>query len=90
MNGTYYWLPEFLGSRHPLESAPDVDAYFSRMSALARALDQETERIRHDAGIGVIPPSFVINENPRSDPHLATDAAGSYRDDRSGHRARQR
>jgi uncharacterized protein (DUF885 family) len=60
MNGTYYWLPEFLGSRHPLESAQDVDAYFSRLSALARALDQETERIRHDAGIGVIPPSFVI------------------------------
>jgi uncharacterized protein (DUF885 family) len=60
MNGTYYWLPEFLGSRHPLESAQDVDAYFSRMSALARALDQETERIRHDAGIGVIPPGFVI------------------------------
>nr|WP_298728938.1 DUF885 family protein [uncultured Steroidobacter sp.] len=60
MNGTYYWLPEFLGSRHPLDTAADVDAYFSRMSALARALDQETERIRHDAGIGVIPPSFVI------------------------------
>lgn len=60
MNGTYYWLPEFLGSSHPLESAPDVDAYFSRLSALSRALDQETERIRHDGGIGVIPPSFVI------------------------------
>ncbi|WP_129642857.1 DUF885 domain-containing protein [Peristeroidobacter agariperforans] len=60
MNGTYYWLPEFLGSRHPLQSAQDVDAYFSRLSALARSLDQETERIRHDAGIGVIPPSFVI------------------------------
>lgn len=60
MNGTYYWLPETLGSRHPLESAQDVDAYFSRLTALGRALDQETERIRHDAGIGVIPPSFVI------------------------------
>ncbi|MBL8265570.1 DUF885 domain-containing protein [Steroidobacter sp.] len=60
MNGTYYWLPEFLGSRHPLESAQDVDAYYSRLTALGRALDQETERIRHDAGIGVIPPSFVI------------------------------
>ena len=60
MNGTYYWLPEFLGSRHPLDSAQDVDAYFSRLSALARAMDQETERIRHDAGLGVIPPSFVI------------------------------
>jgi uncharacterized protein (DUF885 family) len=60
MNGTYYWLPEFLGSSHPLESAPDINAYFSRLNALSRALDQETERIRHDAGIGVIPPSFVI------------------------------
>ena len=60
MNGTYYWLPEFLGSRHPMESAQDVDAYFARLTALGRALDQETERIRHDAGIGVIPPSFVI------------------------------
>jgi len=60
MNGTYYWLPDFLGSRHPLNSAQDVDAYFSRLNGLARALDQETERIRHDAGIGVIPPDFVI------------------------------
>lgn len=60
MNGTYYWLPETLGSRHPLESAGDVEAYYSRLIALGRALDQETERIRHDAGIGVIPPSFII------------------------------
>lgn len=60
MNGTYYWLPEFMGSRHPLESAQDVDAYYARLTALGRALDQETERIRHEAGIGVIPPSFVI------------------------------
>lgn len=60
MNGSYYWLPEFLGSRHPLDSKQDVAAYFARLSALSRSLDQETERIRHDAGIGVIPPSFVI------------------------------
>jgi uncharacterized protein (DUF885 family) len=60
MNGAYYWLPEFIGSRHPLQSKQDVDAYLSRLSALGVVLDQETERIRHDAGIGVIPPSFVI------------------------------
>ncbi|NKF22610.1 DUF885 domain-containing protein [Solimonas marina] len=60
MNGTYYWLPDFIGSRHPLESKADVDAYLARLSALGTALDQETERIRHDAALGVIPPDFII------------------------------
>lgn len=61
MNGTYYWLPDFLGSRHPLESTQDVAAYFDRLAGLSHTLDQETERIRHDAGLGVRPPSFVIS-----------------------------
>lgn len=60
MNGAYYWLPDFIGSRHQIETAADVDAWFSRLSALPTALDQETDRIRHDASIGVIPPDFVI------------------------------
>jgi uncharacterized protein (DUF885 family) len=60
MNGAYYWLPEFLGSGHPLQSSEDLDAYFARLQALGRVLDQETHRIRHDAGVGVIPPDFVL------------------------------
>ncbi|WP_157219980.1 DUF885 domain-containing protein [Flavisphingomonas formosensis] len=60
MNGTYYWLPDFIGSNHPLETAADVEAWYARLAAFAVALDQETERVRHDAGIGVIPPGFVI------------------------------
>ena len=60
MNGSYYWLPDFIGSRHPLESKQDLDAWFARLSALATVLDQETERIRHDAGIGVILPVFTL------------------------------
>ena len=60
MNGAYYWLPDFIGSRHPLESKQDLDAWFARLSALATALDQETERIRHDAGLGVILPVFTL------------------------------
>lgn len=60
MNGAYYWLPEFLGSNHPLQSTQDVDAYLARLNALAVVLDQETERIRHDAARGVIPPNFVL------------------------------
>jgi uncharacterized protein (DUF885 family) len=60
MNGSYYWLPDFIGARHPLESRQDLDAWFARLSALATVLDQETERIRHDAGIGVILPVFTL------------------------------
>ena len=60
MNGAYYWLPDFIGSRHPLEAKQDVDAYFARLSALATAIDQETERVRHDAGLGVILPTFTL------------------------------
>ncbi len=61
MNGAYFWLPDFIGSRHPLESSADVEAFYARLNALAVALDQETARIRHDAGIGVTPPRFVID-----------------------------
>jgi uncharacterized protein (DUF885 family) len=60
MNGAYYWLPDFIGSRHPLESRQDLDAWFERLSAFATVLDQETERIRHDAGLGVILPDFTL------------------------------
>ncbi|MBY9063582.1 DUF885 family protein [Sphingomonas yunnanensis] len=60
MNGAYYWLPDFIGSRHPIDDAADVDAWRARLAALPAALDQETDRIRHDAAIGVVPPGFVI------------------------------
>ncbi|WP_414903106.1 DUF885 domain-containing protein [Sphingomonas flavalba] len=60
MNGAYYWLPEFIGGRHPIADAADVDAWFARLASLATVIDQESDRIRHDAGLGVIPPDFVI------------------------------
>ena len=60
MNGAYYWLPDFIGTRHPIQNAADAEAWFARLAALAVAIDQETARIRHDAGIGVVPPDFVI------------------------------
>lgn len=65
MNGAYYWLPDFIGSRHPIDSKADAEAWLARIAALATALDQETNRIRHDAGIGVVPPSFVLAKTVR-------------------------
>lgn len=59
MNGGYYWLPGFVGGLK-MATPDDVDAWLARMTALAIALDQESERIAHDAALGVVPPDFVI------------------------------
>ena len=78
MNGAYYWLPDFIGGRHPITDGADAEAYFDRLSGLAIALDQESARIRHDAAIGVVPPEFVIEKtvaqikNLRDGPPLAS------------------
>lgn len=58
--GTYQSIPDFLDSQHTIENKADADAYLSRMAAFATALDQDVEIMRHDAGIGVIPPDFAI------------------------------
>ena len=60
MNGAYYWLPISSAVATRSSMPADADAWFARLAALAPALDQESERIRHDAGIGVVPPDFVI------------------------------
>lgn len=60
MNGAYFWLPEDIGGRSPMKDAADADRYLDRLGQFAVALDQETEQIRHDAGLGVIPPDFIL------------------------------
>jgi uncharacterized protein (DUF885 family) len=60
MNGAYYWLPGFLGSEAPLATRADQADWLARLAVLAQALDQESDRIRHDATLGYIPPDFAI------------------------------
>ncbi|WP_426162763.1 DUF885 domain-containing protein [Sandarakinorhabdus sp. DWP1-3-1] len=60
MNGAYYWLPDGIGGRRTVNTPAGRDAYFASLANLATALDQETAHIVHDAGIGVVPPEFVI------------------------------
>jgi uncharacterized protein (DUF885 family) len=59
-SGAYSTVPDFLDTRHAIETADDAEAYLARMSAFARAMDQESEQVRHDAGLGVIPPDFIL------------------------------
>jgi uncharacterized protein (DUF885 family) len=61
LNGAYAGVPDFLDSQHTVATAADAEAYLARLDALATAMDQEIERVRHDVALGVVPPDFAID-----------------------------
>ncbi len=60
LTGAYQSVPTFLDRQHQIENREDAEAYLARLRAFAVVLDQETERVRHDAGLKVAPPDFLI------------------------------
>ena len=58
--GNFVFIPEFLDSQHQVNTKADADAYLARVEAFATSLDQETDRVKRDAGNGVIPPDFIM------------------------------
>ena len=58
-NGAVTSVPEFLDSTHQINTAADAEAYLARISAFARQLNQESDRVRADAAQGVMPPDFI-------------------------------
>ena len=60
--GAFVEIPDFLDSAHQIATAADAEAYLVRLSLYARALEGETERLRHDAGIGVVAPAFLLDK----------------------------
>jgi uncharacterized protein (DUF885 family) len=78
LGGAYYGVPDFLDTQHPVRTREDADAYLSRVEGLARLLDQETERVQHDASVGVVPPAFILDKTlPNLERMRATPAAQS-------------
>ena len=61
ITGAYQSAPDFLDNQHQIAAPADADAYLARMEGLARQLDGEIEVARHDEGLGVIPPDFLID-----------------------------
>jgi len=61
LSGAYAQTPDFLDTQHSIATRADAEAYLSRLSAFAKAMDQESAQVDHDAGVGVIPPDFVID-----------------------------
>lgn len=60
--GAFVEVPDFLDSNHKVETAADADAYLARLEAYAEALDGETARLAHDAGLGVVAPAFLLDK----------------------------
>jgi uncharacterized protein (DUF885 family) len=60
-SGAYSAVPEFLDSQHTVKTTADVDAYISRVRAMARNIRAETERLKADAAAGVVAPDFILD-----------------------------
>jgi uncharacterized protein (DUF885 family) len=58
--GAWQEVPDFLDSQHTIETREDAEAYVSRLEAFATTMDAEIERVRHDVGLGVVPPDFAL------------------------------
>lgn len=61
LNGAYHDLPDFLDSQHQIETREDADAYLSRLAMMATSIDQDCEQVRHDEGLGVVAPDFILD-----------------------------
>ena len=60
LTGAYQSVPTFLDHDHAIARRDDAEAYLARLRAFAVVLEQETERVRHDAALKVTPPDFLI------------------------------
>jgi uncharacterized protein (DUF885 family) len=60
--GAFLEVPSFLEEQHTVSTKADADAYLERLSAYARQLDGETERLKAAAAQGVIAPDFLLDK----------------------------
>jgi uncharacterized protein (DUF885 family) len=62
LGSSYVDLPDFLESRHTIANAEDAAAFADRVDDYARNVDGETERLKHDRGVGVVAPDFNLDK----------------------------
>ena len=77
ISGAYQDVPDFLANQHTIETTADAEAYVARLDGFARLMDEEIERVRRDAGLGVTPPDFAISGAPEQLNDLRVDASKS-------------
>nr|WP_295372590.1 DUF885 domain-containing protein [uncultured Sphingosinicella sp.] len=51
-------IPVFLINQHRVESVADAEAYISRLREVERVMGEVSANVRHQAGLGILPPAF--------------------------------
>ena len=59
--GSYFEVPDFLTSQHPVNDTADAEAYLSRLNAFARQLDEDTAEQRAQAARGFVAPAWSLD-----------------------------
>lgn len=59
--GVYFSTPDFLDSTHTVANAADAEAYLSRLSAMATALDNDSAVQEAEAAKGLLAPDFSVD-----------------------------
>lgn len=60
LTGVYADFPNFLETKHTIETTSDAEAYLARLTAAAGSMREEASRVAADAEAGVIPPDFIL------------------------------
>ncbi|CAM3169365.1 Tat pathway signal protein [Sphingomonas antarctica] len=60
-DGAYFNVPDFLSSSHTIATAPDAEAYLSRLSAFSKALDEDSTEQKAQAARGYLAPGWSID-----------------------------
>lgn len=53
-------IPTFLINQHRVDSVADAEAYIARLRDVERVMNEISANIRHQAGMGIVPPRFVF------------------------------
>jgi uncharacterized protein (DUF885 family) len=60
-DGAYFSLPDFLNSRHPIDTAADAEAYLSRLGEVGKIIDYESDEQRRMAARGFLAPGWSLD-----------------------------
>ncbi|MFL0672154.1 MAG: DUF885 domain-containing protein [Erythrobacter sp.] len=60
--GGYIDYPRFFASTQPLRAADDVVHYVARVSEIPKILAAETDRLKFNRGMGLVPPDFLLGK----------------------------